>query len=571
MYQLSIFNSEMETIVHYPSSNQEDPHVKSLPLKEGISVVDTMSFTLYPNNQGYDKVFELTTKVKVVDLRDNTVRFTGRVLDVNNKMDSSGIVYKDVTCEGALSFLNDTKLRGSTIYGETVTSFLSQMLSIHNSKVESGKQIQVGTVNVSGNVIHTCEFKTTLAEIISVQETIGGQIRVREVNDILYMDWVQSFSSSILEVSLGINMKDMVISKDVTSLGTRIIPLGANNLTIESVNNGLDYIEDASAKALYGVIEKTVEYKDIEDASILITTCINDIQNHTQPLFILSSNALDLSFLTGNKAEQFVLGVNLHLLNRFMGVDATYMVVNVDLDLLSPYNPNLTISQKPITLSTAINDLRKSSIQNNGVYNNVQIGSSYGIRAVRSDNKVTTTINATDGISIENNTKKVFYVDINGNIVCVDLTANNITANGGTYNNIKVNQGIFTDITADGGMFDNITATNGIRIEDGDISCVVDANGITLTDANGKVAKIQILNDETNSGVYIPDDLHVNDYFRVGRAIVLDTDDLYLNNTWIQDYITDIVDAIINSKDLEAIIDDRIGVMVKQECINPPV
>ena len=33
MYQMSIFNNNVETVVHYPSANQEDPHVNKLPLK----------------------------------------------------------------------------------------------------------------------------------------------------------------------------------------------------------------------------------------------------------------------------------------------------------------------------------------------------------------------------------------------------------------------------------------------------------------------------------------------------------------------------------------------------------
>lgn len=515
MYRVSIFNNEIETVVHYPSSNQDDPHVNKLPLKEGLSVVDMLSFSLYPNNQGYDKVFELTTKVKVIDVRDGSIRFTGRVLNINNKMDSSGIVYKEVSCEGALSFLNDTKLRGSTYYGNTLTDFLSQILSVHNAKVEASKRIQVGAVNIPGSVYHTCEFKTTLAELMLVRDDIGGQIRIRETNNILYLDWADSFQLTVLEVTLGINMKDMVVSKDITSLGTRIIPIGANNLTIETVNGGLDYLEDVGARAIYGVIEKTVEYKDIEDAGILRSKCLNELSYHTQPSYVLTSNALDLSYITGNKAEQFALGTRLHLVNPLMGVDATYSIVNIDLDLLTPYNPNLTISHRPVTISNAINDLRQSSIQNNGVYNNVQIGSSFGIRAVRSDNKVVTTINATEGISIQNNTKKVFYVDLDGNLVCNDITANNIKAIGGTFN-----QGTFTDIEVNQGTFNNIMASGGFVVKDGKIaSCTLNASGIHLVDANGKLADIGIIDDPEISGVYIPDDLYIKDDLRVGDSV----------------------------------------------------
>ena len=556
MYQVSIFNNGVETVVHYPSSNQDDPHVSKLPLKDSLSVVDMLSFSLYANNQGYDKVFELTTKVKVMDLRDNTIRFTGRVLNADNKMDNSGMVYKEVSCEGALSYLNDTKLRGSSYYGNTLTNFLTQILSVHNSKVEESKQIQVGTINISIGVYHTCEFKTTLAELMSVREIIGGQIRIRESNNVLYLDWMTSFDSNLLEVSLGVNMKDMIVSKDITSLGTRIIPLGANNLTIETVNGGLDYLEDAGARSIYGVIEKTVEYKDIEDAATLRATCINELSVHTQPSYILTSNALDLSYLTGNKAEQFALGTRLHLLNRFMGVDATYSIVEINLDLLEPYNPTLTISQKPVTLSNSINDLRKSSIQNNGVYNNVQIGSAFGVRAVRSDNKVVTTINATDGISIENNTKKVFYVDINGNLVCVDLTANNITANGGTYNNIKVNKGTFTDITADGGTFDNITATNGLTIEDGESSCSIGAEGVTLN--NGEyTSKMQVGENASGDGTCISfdDDIRIGKNIRAdGSALFEDVDVdglLTIKDKSITSFINNVVKDLVKPEALK--------------------
>ena len=559
MYQVSIFNNGVETVVHYPSANQDDPHLNKLPLKEGLSVVDSLPFSLYPVNQGYDKVFELSTKVKIIDLRDDTIRFTGRILNIDEKMDNDGKIYKDISCEGALSYLNDTKQRGSSYYADTVSGFLNQILSNHNSKVEAGKQIFVGNVDVAGNVIHSCNYKTTLAEILEVRETNGGNIRIRETNGLLYMDWLRSFDNSLVEVSLGVNMKDMIISKDITTLGSRIVPLGANNLTIESVNNGYDYIEEANAKALYGVIEKTVEYKDITDPTILKNTCIADLPKHTQAFYVLKSNALDLSFISGIKANQFILGKKLNLINQYFGVNDIYSIVAMDLDLLAPYNPTLTIANRPITMSSAINDLRKSSLQNNGIYNNVQIGSAFGIRAIRSDNKVITTINATDGISIENNTKKVFYLDINGNIVC-----NDITANRGTYNNIIVNQGTFKGIDVDVGSFKDISISGAVTIEDGNIICTISANGIELVGPNGNKANVQIIDDENYSGSYIRDDLYVEDALRVfgnailekhvnikGDARILGELRIGQDGYTLSDYIDERIKALVKSESLK--------------------
>lgn len=418
MYKVCIYNNDIETAIHYPASDSEAPQVNALPLKEGLSLVDSLSFVLYLNNSGYSEVFELTTKVKVIDTRDNSIRFTGRVLDIDEKMDSNGLFVKEILCEGALSYFNDTKIRNAIITANP-TDFVTQLLSSHNGKVDSSKQIQIGNVDVVGNVSIDGNFRTSLEVLLDAKEKLGGDIRVRETDGVLYLDWLQSFSINTIDITLGINMKDMIKGKDVTSLGTRIIPLGANNLTVASVNGGLDYIEDVAAKAFYGAIEKVVEYRDIEDATELYNACLNDLDKYTQPLYLLEANALDLSYLSGNKTEQFILGLNLHIENPVMAIDSVYKVVQLDVDLLQAYDPKLTIANFPVKLSTSINDLRKSSIQRDGVYNGVQVGDSFGIRVASSDGKIVSTFNATEGISVENLLKniKVFYVDTEGNIV----------------------------------------------------------------------------------------------------------------------------------------------------------
>jgi hypothetical protein len=557
MYKVSVFNNNVEIVVHYPSSDPDDPHVSKLPMKESLSVVDTLSFSLYTNNPGYHNVYELTTKVKIIDLRDNTIRFTGRILSIDDKMDNDGSVYKDITCEGALSYLNDTKQRGSSFTDSTVSGFLNQMLNVHNSKVESSKRIYVGNVNIqlSMNVTHTCSYKSTLAELLLVRDDIGGNIRVREYNGLLYLDWLSSFSNTTVSVELGINMKDMVVSKDFTTIGTRIVPLGANNLTIETVNNGVDYIEDQISKNIYGVIEKTVEYNDIDNPTLLKSTCISDLSKHTQPTYVLQCDALDLSFLSNQKANQLVLGTSLHIINPIMGVDSIYTIVQVDLDLIQPYNPKLTISNKPESITTQINDLRNSSIQNNGIYNNVQIGSAFGIRAVRSDNKVVTTINATEGMSIENQNKKVFSIDLNGNIVVNDITANggkynDIEAKGGTFDDIEANGGTFDDITAHGGTFDDITAINGITIKDDDFSCYINKVGLKLGTTDNPATMTTFANYSSSGnyeGFYFADDVKINGTTFVnkltanGLVSISDEDDLEIDDIPLRMYITGII------------------------------
>ena len=528
MFQTMIYNNDVETTIHYPSSNKEDPHVNSLPLKENTSGVGTLIFKLFPNNQGYNLVDEFKTYVKVKDLRDNNIRFSGRIIKIEDKMDSDGQIYKDITCENALGFLNDTKERCSTYYGANGLSFLTQILNTHNNKVnDEHKKIYVGNCDINKDITHTCDFKTTLAEILQTVEDYGGYIRIREVDNKRYLDWVTQLENDIIQVDLGINMKEIVRSNNIFDIGTRIIPLGANNLTIESVNGGKDYIDDPDAISKYGIIEKTVEYSDIENASELKNKCVNDLYNYTRVEYTLSTSAIDLSYKTGVSKDRYKLGSPLHIRNRFMQIDDNYIINSISLDLLSPYNPTLEISKRKTSLSQTITNIRSETITNNGVYNNVQIGSAYGIRAVRSDGKAVTTINATEGISIKNQNEKVFYVDTDGK-----LTAVNVQANGGDFRRITVNTGEFRDITV----------KDGITIEDGDLTCNIDSTGLKLIGPNNKTAKIEILDNDLYSGTYIRDDLYVEDVLRVFGKIKAE-DSLYIVNrlkigdTWIEDLI----------------------------------
>ena len=539
MFQAMIYNNDVETTIHYPSANKEDPHVDSLQLKEDTAGVGTLIFKLYPNNKGYNLIEEFKTYVKVKDLRDNSIRFSGRIIKIEDKMDSGGQIYKDVTCENALGFLNDTKERCSSYYGNNGSSFLTQILNTHNNKVnDEHKKIYVGNCDINKDITHTCDFKTALAEILQTVEDYGGYIRIREVNNKRYLDWLTKLENDVIQVDLGINMKEIVKSNNIFDIGTRIIPLGANHLTIESVNGGKDYIDDPDAISKYGIIEKTVEYSDIENASELKTKCMNELYNYTKAEYTLSTSAIDLSYKTGISKDRYKLGSPLHIRNRFMQIDDTYIVNSISLDLLVPYNPTLEISKRKSSLSQTINDIRSESISNNGVYNNVQIGSAYGIRAVRSDGKAVTTINATEGISIKNQNEKVFYVDTDGK-----LTAINVQAKGGNFKRIKVNTGEFRDITV----------MDGITIEDGDLTCNIDSTGIELIGPNNKTAKIEILDDSTYSGTYVRDDLYVEDVLRVFNKLKVEGSasiegNLRVNGTLIQDMIEDCVQNYIRSR-----------------------
>ena len=314
------------------------------------------------------------------------------------------------------------------------------------------------------------------------------------------------------------------------------------------------------------------------------------MKKYTQPPYLLGSNALDLSYLTGIKSDQFVLGTALHLVNPIMAVDDIYNIVQINVDLINPHNPDLTISNVPVTFTNDIQDLKRITLHDDGVYNNVQIGKSFGIRVVRNDNKVITTMNATDGISIENDSKKVFFVDINGNITTNDINANDMTVNRGTFNDIKSNRGVFDDmtanrgtftdikstrgtfddmtvnrgtfkdikatggefddITANGGTFDDITATNGLTITDGTSTCKVNSAGITLTDGDYTSTMTVSQSDADGTNITFDNGVVVSDDFVVKGSVYFDGNLVMIGSDSIKDYIDDRIIAKVKTDSL---------------------
>ena len=103
MYVVKLINGINETIIH---GNIEK--ITNGKIKEEINAIPSFSFSIYPNNAGYQLLTPFYTKVEVYDEKHQHTAFDGRVLVVEPSMDSSGLILKRVTCEGKLAYLNDT-------------------------------------------------------------------------------------------------------------------------------------------------------------------------------------------------------------------------------------------------------------------------------------------------------------------------------------------------------------------------------------------------------------------------------------------------------------------------------
>jgi len=365
MYQVSIFNVGVETVIHTPNPSNDAPHILGSSFKETLSLAEQLTLSIPFGNPGYSLVQGLITKVKVMDTRDNSIIFSGRVVPTMDGMGSDGKFINQIACEGALNYLNDTQTRRWDFINQTPRQILQFLLDQHDSKMDSSRRIYLGTVEITQPITISTNFETTLNTVLAkVKNVLGGDIRVQERAGLLYLDYLVALGvNNEVILNIGTNLKQMIREYDPTEVVTRVIPLGygegINQLDITGVNS-TEYIEDAVAIGLYGVIEGIATNKDIQNADTLKIYGQTVLAEKKQPKLTLDTAMIDRSVLAEYAMEKYSLGDTLHTLVDIMNIDVYARVIERTRDIInSPWDPTLAISTRPITLTDQIVDLKQ--------------------------------------------------------------------------------------------------------------------------------------------------------------------------------------------------------------------
>lgn len=360
MYRVTIYNGDTATIIHEPSMDRDDPHLPSCSLVQGCSgEIDSLTFTILPDNPGFDLLNSRTTMISVYSTSDEVDEFVGRILTITPQMDESGLISKTVICEDRLGFLCDSVQPYAAEATYTVEDFLGLLLSQHNAQVEPYKQINLGTVTVAtgnGNVTKGLNYQTTWDAISEkLLKSIGGEIRLYSLDGKLYLDYVQELGErSSVAIALGKNIKSISREIDPTNVITRLIPLGASvdqggesseeKVTISSVNDGCVYLDDDAAIDIYGIVVGTVEWPDVTEPENLLKKAKAWLEAQTFEERI-SLSALDLS----------VIGLDPDAIERYnyyrvacdpIGLDTYMRVVKRTLDVVNPLETTYELGQR---------------------------------------------------------------------------------------------------------------------------------------------------------------------------------------------------------------------------------
>ena len=383
MFVVTITNGAENTIIHSDGTDR----ISGGKIAKAINAVDSFSFTIYPNNAGYDLLKPLTTSVKVYDESTDKDIFIGRVLKCPDSMDERGLICRKVTCEGRLGWLYDSVQPYVEYKMVGISTVLSSFLSKHNSQVGADKRIELGqvTVTASNNYTYTANWDKTMNVIADkLIGKFGGEIQLRDKDGKVYLDYLENIGHGTdTTIELAVNLKTISREVDETAVITRLYPLGAKltdsekRLTIGAVNGGKDYIEDSSLIAKYGVISGPQIWDDITLASNLLSKGKEYLKSVNRAKVQYQITALDLSRIDRH-IEQFELGCWYRVKNSLMGIDEDLRIVGISIDLDNPQASQLTFGDQFETLSgfmTAKTQSLQSAIDNSEFRNRQVIDS----------------------------------------------------------------------------------------------------------------------------------------------------------------------------------------------------
>lgn len=320
-------------ILHNPNFSEEGRVVIDPVLKEKVNTHGSLQFDIAPDHPLYGKLEPRKTLIRVVSDSANNKQWFGRVVSMSRGWKNVLSVY----CEGELACLCDSLKRPFGFTG-TPSDLLSSLITTYTGSDTDGYAFQLGNVSVTdpnnNNIVRSSSEPMSVWECIEsklVESSLGGYIlpRYDEANDIHYIDYLilddnDTYSrTSTQTIEFGKNLLDFTQTWDASSVMTVIVPYGANKeteaqpptngqwdgnrITIESVNDGKDYLENSLGKQMYGRVVGSHTWDDVTVPANLKTKATAWLAQQIWQSVTLEISAVDLAFVNAD-IEQIQVG-----------------------------------------------------------------------------------------------------------------------------------------------------------------------------------------------------------------------------------------------------------------------
>lgn len=359
-------------------STLDDYHIGKGAVSLETGKAGSFSFSVFPDHFYYDSFVELRTVITVY--KDNRIVFRGRVLKQSTDYQNT----KSLTCEGELTFLQDTIVRPYTFKG-TAAALLEQLIAQHNEQADDFKRFKVGEVTVVANSIvrSNSEYEDTSSNLTSrlLEDVTGGCFLITHGEDgrdvIPTINYLKEYTKTATQIiEFGSNLKDYAKEVNPEEIATAIIPLGAvvddgkdetedPRLTIKGIEDSgayaydKDYVYSETGVALRGWIFKPVVWEEITRKSTLKKKAEEYVENVINPNITIELTAIDLHLLDRD-IESYNVGEWVHVRSAPHRLDTTMLCKKQTLDLLKPENDKITLGHTYATFAESSSKLTSS-------------------------------------------------------------------------------------------------------------------------------------------------------------------------------------------------------------------
>lgn len=329
------------------------------------------TFQIANNHVYYDKIIN---KKSCIDIyQDGEWLWSGRPIGINTALK----LVKTVTCEGELAYLHDSNQRIAEYHDMSVKDYFTTLINKHNAMVDESKRFTVGNVTVTDSNDSLYRYSNYEDTFDTIQDKLidrlGGYLLTRHVDGIRYIDYVESYpyiTNQIIEI--GSNIIDLSLEESSADTISALIPLGKKlteiseespqeestgeeRLTIESVNNGLDYIVNDDAVSRIGMVFGTVTFDDVTDPYNLLAKCSEELTDRIYNTLVISLNIFDRSFIDKSMGA-FRLGASVIANSPKHGLHHKQMMISkmqISLVDVSKSKIEIGVTKKSITSNIA--------------------------------------------------------------------------------------------------------------------------------------------------------------------------------------------------------------------------
>lgn len=347
-----------DTLIYNPAVTQLCLYDIVLNMEDNSA--GTMSFSMTSDHPSFAALKKLATLITVKN--GDAVLWKGRI--ISDDLDIYNV--KKIQCEGKLAFLNDSIFPAFDFAGPPRELF-EDIIQCHNRQVSARQSFLIGNVTVHDNndyIVRSSIYDVRTWAALKekcFQSSLGGHLQLRYETDGDYIDWLEDYTEvSGQPITFGKNIIDLLVNSSATETFTAIRPRGAlvdengtERVTIESVNDGIDYIVDEEKAGEYGIIFAAPEESIWEDVTLpqnLLRKAREKLQAGITLRKTIEVKAVDLN-LTDAEIEALKVCTYVQVIAPFHGIAEYYLLSRAEIHMDSPEHTQYTLGAVKATLT----------------------------------------------------------------------------------------------------------------------------------------------------------------------------------------------------------------------------